>query len=47
MRNVKSVRSAGCVLAGIELMHMIPKGRFTTDGAAVMSFADQFYAMAR
>lgn len=42
----KSFRSAGSVLAGIELMHMIRKGQFATDGAVVRSSADQFYALA-
>jgi len=46
MLNFKSFRSAGSVLAGIELMHMIRKGQFAIDGAAAMSFADQFYALA-
>ena len=46
MLNFKSFRSAGCVLAGIELMHMIRKGQFATNGANEMSFADQFYALA-
>nr|WP_229443623.1 IS6 family transposase [Massilia psychrophila] len=46
MLNFKSFRSARCVLAGIELMHMIRKGQFTTDGADMTSFADQFYAPA-
>ena len=46
MLNFKSFRSARCVLAGIELMHMIRKGPFTTDGANMTSFADQFYALA-
>ena len=46
MLNFKSFRSAGSVLAGIELMHMIRKGQFAIDGAASMSFADQFYALA-
>jgi len=46
MLNFKSFRSAGSVLAGIELMHMIRKGQFTVDDAATMSFADQFYALA-
>lgn len=39
--NFKSSHSAGCVLAGIELMHMIRKGQFKTNGANAMSFADQ------
>ena len=46
MLNFKSFRSAGSVLAGIELMHMIRKGQFAVDDAAPMSFADQFYALA-
>ena len=46
MLNFKSFRCASCVLAGIELTHMIRKGRFATDSADVMSFADQFYALA-
>jgi len=46
MLNFKSFRSAGSVLAGIELMHMIRKGQFAVDDAARMSFADQFYALA-
>ena len=46
MLNFKSFRSARCVLAGIELMHMIRKSHFATDGADMMSFADQFYALA-
>ena len=46
MLNFKSFRSAGSVLAGIELMHMIRKGQFAVDDAAPVSFADQFYALA-
>ena len=46
MLNVKSFRSAGSVLASIELMHMIRKGQFAIYGADAMSFADQFYALA-
>lgn len=46
MLNFKSFRSAGSVLAGIELMHMIPKGQFAADDAAPMSFADQLYGLA-
>ena len=46
MLNFKSFRSAGCVLAGIELMHMIRKGQFAANGANEMSFADQFSALA-
>jgi putative transposase len=46
MLNFKSFRSAGSVLAGIELMHMIRKGQFAMDGAEAMSIADQFFALA-
>jgi putative transposase len=45
MLNVRSFRSAGSVLAGIELMHMIRKSQFAVDDASAMSFADQFYAL--
>ena len=44
MFNFKSFQSAKCVLAGIELMHMIRKGQFMLEGCNEMSFADQFYA---
>jgi transposase-like protein len=46
MLNFKSFWSAGAVLAGIELMHMIRKGQFAIDVTDAMSFADQFYALA-
>ena len=46
MLNFKSFRAAQCVLAGVELMHMIRKGQFAINGADAMSFADQFYALA-
>jgi putative transposase len=46
MLNFHSFRSAGNVLAGIELMHMIRKGQMGMPGADAMSFADQFYALA-
>ncbi|MDQ2823115.1 MAG: IS6 family transposase [Pseudomonadota bacterium] len=46
MLNFKSFRAAGCVLAGIELIHMIRKGQFTIDGADPISFADQFSTLA-
>ena len=46
MLNFKSFRSARCVLAGIELMHMIRKGQLMIREGYVMSFADQFYALA-
>lgn len=38
--------SAGSVLAGTELMHMIRKDQFAIDGTEAMSFADQFFAPA-
>ena len=34
-------------LAGIELMHMIRKGQLLLEGCSVLSFADQFDALAR
>ena len=46
MLNFKSFQSTKCVLAGIELMHMIRKGQLMLKGCNEMSFADQFYAMA-
>ena len=46
MLNFKSFRSAGSVIAGIELMHMIRKGQFAVDDASLMSFADKFYGLA-
>ena len=46
MLNFKSFRCASCVLAGVELMHMIRKGQVAIDDADAMSFADQFYALA-
>jgi putative transposase len=47
MLGFKSFRIAANVLAGIELMRMIRKGQFAVDGATSMSFAEQFYALAR
>jgi len=46
MLGFKSFRAASNVLAGVELMHMIRKGQFAINGAATMSVADQFYALA-
>jgi putative transposase len=46
MLNFKSFQSAKNVLAGIELMHMIRKGKLMIVGEDKMSFADQFYALA-
>ena len=46
MLNFKSLRAAHCVLAGVELMHMIRKGQFAINGTDAISFADQFYALA-
>jgi putative transposase len=44
--NFKSFRSAGSVLASIELMYMIRKGQCEMDGAEAMSIADLFSALA-
>jgi putative transposase len=46
MPNFKSFRAARCVLAGIELMHMIRKDQLKMECSNEMSFADQFYALA-
>ena len=46
MLGFKSFHAAKNVLAGIELMHMIRKGRLNIEGVKEMSFADQFYALA-
>ena len=46
MLNFKSSQAAKCVLAGIELMHMIRKGQLMLKGCNEMSFADQFCALA-
>lgn len=45
MLGFKSFRSAGNMLAGVELMHMIRKGQFAIDNANAMSFADQANAL--
>ena len=47
MLGFRSFRCASNVLAGVELMHMNRKAQFAVHGAAVMSFADQFYALAK
>jgi len=46
MLNFKSFCAAKCVLAGIELMHMIRKGQLLPEGGIELSFADQFCALA-
>ena len=46
MLGFKSFNAAKCVLAGIELMHMIRKGQLMMKGCEKMSFAEQFYALA-
>ena len=46
MLGYKSFNAAKCVLAGIELMHMIRKGQLMMKGCEKMSFAEQFYALA-
>lgn len=45
MLGFKSFQAAVSVLAGIELMHMIRKGQM--NGAGALSFAEQFYALAK
>ena len=47
MLNFKSFRAARNVLAGIELMHMIRKSQLLLEGGIELSFADQFYTLAR
>ena len=46
MLGFKSFQSAKNILAGIELMHMIRKGKIMMEGADKMSYAEQFYALA-
>lgn len=46
MLNFKSFCTAKCILAVIELMHMIRKGQLLLQGCSGLSFADQFYALA-
>jgi putative transposase len=47
MLGFKSFHAAKSILAGIELIHMISKGQRMFGGTEEMSFADQFYALAR
>ena len=47
MLGFKSFRAAAKVLTGIELMHMIRKGQLVLKGCEGMSYANQFYALAR
>jgi putative transposase len=47
MLGFKSFNSAKSILAGIELMHMIRKGQMLTKHEQHLSFAEQFYALAR
>ena len=46
MLNFKSFRAAKCVLAGIELMHMIRKSQMVLKVCEGMSYANHFYALA-
>lgn len=46
MFNFQSLRCAGSVLAGVELLYMICKGQFAFDGADAISFAVPLYALA-
>ena len=45
MRNFKSFCVAKCVLASIELIHMIRKDRLLLEGGIEQSFTGQFYAL--
>ena len=45
MLGFKAFQSAKSIIAGIELMHAIRKGQIR--GAKSMSFAEQFYSLAR
>ena len=45
MLGFKAFQSAKSIIAGIELMHVIRKGQMR--GAKSMSYAEQFYALAR
>ncbi len=46
MLGFKTFRTARAVLAGIELMHMIRKGRLSAEKGKNLSFAEQFYTLA-
>lgn len=46
MLNFKSVHTAGAVITGIELMHMIRKGQVAMGDIVVKSFAKQIYSLA-
>jgi putative transposase len=46
MLGFKAFRAATCVLAGIELIHMIRKGQMAMPGCEGLPFADQFYVLA-
>ena len=47
MLGFKAFQSAKSIIAGIELMHMIRKGQMLANSSTSMSFAEQFYALAR
>jgi len=47
MLGFKSFQSAKSILTDIELMHMIRKGQMMMEETDEMSFAEQFYALAR
>ena len=47
MLGFKAFQSAKSIIDGIELMHMIREGQMMTNGSESMSFAEQFYALAR
>ncbi len=47
MLGFESFQSAKNILAGMELMHMIRKDQMMMERADKLSFAEQFYALAR
>ncbi|SFK70532.1 DDE domain-containing protein, partial [Nitrosomonas aestuarii] len=47
MLGFKSFQSAKNSLAGIELVHMNRKGQMMMEGTDKISFAEQFYALAK
>ena len=47
MLGFKAFQSAKSIIAGIELMHMIRKAQMIANSSTSMSFAEQFYALAR
>jgi putative transposase len=46
MLGFKSVETAQCTLAGVELMHMLRKGQWAGGAEQGLTAAEQFYALA-